>query len=451
MPSADPRRPAAPLTWLAWLIDTDWPVLAAIFLVYTQFPERLRIVDADPLLGVVVAALAIRAVVWHHRFGDMRPAAFLVAVYLVVAATSVSWAADLDLARVALQRLAKDLLLFLIVAAAIHDGRTARRAAWTLVVSGVVMTAGPVFQRVTGNYGNDLWGFSQVQVSHLWGNIEGYRVTGSVSDPNYFAQSLLPVIAVGFALLWTARKPISIACCAWSVVAALGCIVLTYSRGAVVGLAVVIPLLVFAFRPWRRSAALVAVLVALALPFVDQIYINRVMTFAKAAPGRQAEFVAEPGFKGRASEILAGLQMFRDRPLSGVGLGNYELYYQGYAREIGIDPRNEERQAHSLPIEVAAETGIFGLIAWGLLLSAVILRVHAARSRIQGDPEQLPLVTGIAIALVGYLTTSLFLHDAYQRQLWIVAALAYASTRIAPGGEPPRDAGQAHAAGVPPL
>lgn len=451
MSSVDHRHAAAPLKRLAWLIDTDWPVLAAIFLVYTQFPDQLRIVDADPLLGVVVATLALRAIAWHQRFADMRPAVLLVAIYLLVAAASVSWAANVDLARAALERLAKDLLLFLIVAAAIPDGRTAHRVAWTLVVSGLVMTAGPVYQHFTGDYGNDLWGFSQVQISHLSGNIEGHRVTGSVTDPNYFAQSLLPVIALGFGLLWTARKPILIACTGWSVVAALGCIILTYSRGAVVGLAVVIPLLVFTFRPWRRSAALVAVLGLLAVPFVDEIYVRRVMTFGKAAPGRQAEFVAEPGFKGRASEILAGLQMFRDHPFGGVGLGNYESYYQSYAREIHIDPRQEDRSAHSLPIEVAAETGVGGLVAWALLLAAVILRIHAARARIQSDPEQRPLVTAIGIALVGYLTTSLFLHDAYQRQLWIVAALAYASTRIAPRSESGRDAGQAPAPGALPL
>jgi O-antigen ligase len=420
---------------LSWLIDTDWPVLAVIFIIYSQFPDRLRIFNADLLLGMVVATLLLRAMAQPHRFGDMRAAVALVVLYGLVAAASLSWAADEVRARLALERLAKDLLLFLIVTAALVDGRSVRRAAWTIVAAGILMTAAPIYQWFTGNYGNDLWGFGGTEIAHLWGSIDGYRVTGTVSDPNYFAQSLLPVIALGFGLLWTARRAVLVACTSWSIVAALGCIILTYSRGAVVALAVVIPLLVLAYTPRRRSATIVAVLVLAAIPFVDGIYVRRLMTFGQFTPARRAEIVREPGFKGRMSEMLAGVQMFRDHPIGGVGLGNYESNYRRYAKEIGIDLREEDRQAHSLPIEIAAETGLVGLAAWGALLLAVTRRIYVARDRARMDFETLALVTAIGVGMSGYLTTSLFLHDAYQRQLWIIAALGYACASISPRGE----------------
>ena len=59
-----------------------------------------------------------------------------------------------------------------------------------------------------------------------------------------------------------------------------------------------------------------------------------------------------------------------------------------------------------------------------------IRRIVIARSYARDDPEALAVVLAIGAAMTGYLTTSLFLHDAYQRQLWIIAALAYASARI---------------------
>ena len=427
----------------AWLLKTEWPVLAAILLVYSQFPARPAWLEADLLLLATAFSLALRALTLGHRFDDMRPAMLCAGLYWLVAAVSVTWAADHARAVAALVRLAKDLLLFVILAAAIYDGRTLRRAAWTIVVAGILVTWAPAYQRFTGQYEQELWGFGRTQFSHLWGAVEGYRVTGTLADANYFAQSLLPVIALGFGAFWTARRRLASAAAGWAMVAALGCTILTYSRGAVIGLGVVFALLVFLYRPRRRSALTLGVVILAALPFATDAYLKRLQTFGKFQPARQAEVVTEPGFSGRASEMLAGIQMFRDHPLGGVGLGNYENHYLEYATRIGIDRRQEDREAHSLPLEVAAETGAVGLLAFILLMLTIVRRVYAARLRAAGD--DLALATAVAVALSGYLTTSLFLHDAYQQQLWIVAAMAYASARLA-AGEPASPGGRAAAA-----
>jgi putative inorganic carbon (HCO3(-)) transporter len=414
----------------AWAMSMDWPVLAAVFLVYSQFPEEWRPFDADPLIALTVLTLALRAVVLRDTHRDVQPAALYGLLYLAVAAASITWAADGGRATAALLRLAKDLGLFLVLAAALARGRTLTRAGWVIVAVGIMVTAGTTYQRFSGRYDHELWGFARVQFAHLWGEVNGYRVTGTLSDPNFFAQSLFPVVGIAFGLLWTQRRPALIAFAGWAAVAALGGIALTYSRGAVVALAVVMPLLVVAFRPLRRSAAMVALVAALALPFLTDAYTRRLLSFGKFAPSRQQEVVREPGFKGRTSEMMAAMQMFRDHPLGGVGLGNYEAYYRRYAAAIGIDKRTEDRQAHSLPLEIAAETGIIGVAAFSLLLLSIARRIYQARVTLAADSGA-PLATGIAIGLAGYLTTSLFLHDGYQRQLWVIAAMAYASPGLA--------------------
>ena len=412
-----------------WLLRPEWPVLAAILLVYSQFPGRPRWLDADVLLLATVLTLGLRAMVLGHRFDDMRPAVLSAGLYWLVAAVSVAWAPDTSRAVDALVRLAKDLALFVIIAAAIYDGRTLRRAAWTIVATGILLTWAPIYQHLSGHYEHELWGFGRTQFSHLWGDVEGYRVTGTLSDPNYFAQSLLPVLALGFGLLWTERRRLAAMCAGWAMVAAFACVILTYSRGAVMGLAAVFASLMILYRPLRRSAFVVGILILAVIPFTTDAYVKRLQTFGQFRPARQAEVVTEPGFRGRVSEMLAGIQMFQDHPLGGVGLGNYETFYLQYSAGIGIDPRQEDRDAHSLPIEVAAETGVVGLFAFGVLLLTIVRRVYAA-CRQAVDGADLSLTTAVAIALIGYLTTSLFLHDAYQQQLWIVAALAYASTRV---------------------
>jgi len=144
-------------------------------------------------------------------------------------------------------------------------------------------------------------------------------------------------------------------------------------------------------------------------------------------------FVDEPGFRGRVSETLSAYRMLLDHPFTGVGIGNYEFQYRQYAPAIGLERRQEDREAHSLPLEVAAETGLPGLIACALLLATILTRVLAARRTLRGRDERArDLVTAVGIAFAGYLTTSLFLHDAYMRQFWILAALAYATARQEP-------------------
>ena len=41
-----------------------------------------------------------------------------------------------------------------------------------------------------------------------------------------------------------------------------------------------------------------------------------------------------------------------------------------------------------------------------------------------------PLTTSIGIALAGYLVSSLFLHSAYQRYLWLLLAFVPAIARL---------------------
>ena len=45
--------------------------------------------------------------------------------------------------------------------------------------------------------------------------------------------------------------------------------------------------------------------------------------------------------------------MFTDRPLTGVGLGQYDENYQDYVAGLGIELRSEAREAHSMYLEVS--------------------------------------------------------------------------------------------------
>jgi len=421
-----PRNPVGHAA--AWLMRTDWPLLVMIVLIYSQFPDDLRLFDARPLAALVAATLVLRAAVEKRSYASLLPAVAALFLYCVVALSSYLWAEDKVPAAAAGVRLAKDAILFVLVAASLDSAVRVRRAAWAVVAAGLLMTVVPVYQWLSGNYQDDFHGFGNAYIAHIWGEVDGWRVAGTLTDANSFAQAILPVFALAFGLLWVERRWLARVVAAVALATTLLATILSYSRGGALTLGIVVILLLVAFRPRRRVAAILLALAVVAWPAVDAGYINRAATIAQFAPGRQAELLKEPGFHGRVSELLSAVQMFRDRPLFGVGLGNYEFHYQRYAGPLGIDKRSEDREAHNLALEIAAETGVAGLATFGAFMLTVLVAVPSARRRaLPHDRAFADLVSAAGIALLAYLAMSMTLHDGYSRFLWIVAGIAYGS------------------------
>jgi O-antigen ligase len=127
--------------------------------------------------------------------------------------------------------------------------------------------------------------------------------------------------------------------------------------------------------------------------------------------------------------MAAAWQMFADHPMLGIGYGNYETHYHRYARDIALDGRREERQAHSLYLEVAAETGLLGIAAFGVLIVYAMASVLRARVVLldAGREREAQAATAFAIALFGYLAGSVFLHLSYPRYFWLLMGIALAA------------------------
>jgi O-antigen ligase len=91
----------------------------------------------------------------------------------------------------------------------------------------------------------------------------------------------------------------------------------------------------------------------------------------------------------RLAHWLAGIHMFWDHPFLGVGIGNYAMAYPQYALGRFVDPLGH---AHNYYINIAAETGIFGLLALLSFLIAIFVagsrtykHIHRQWMRIQTD------------------------------------------------------------------
>jgi O-antigen ligase len=169
----------------------------------------------------------------------------------------------------------------------------------------------------------------------------------------------------------------------------------------------------------------------LLIPFLPASYRERFNTLT--AFTSQNGVYQDTSLRGRSSEMLTGLAMFAEHPILGVGTANYPTNYQRYTQLIGLEFRAQARDPHSLYVQLLAETGILGTIAFvGMVVAlfGALNRTYRAAEKAAQLASWLPWINAIRLALLSYLMTSVFLHNAYIRYFWILVAMALAAIQI---------------------
>ena len=83
------------------------------------------------------------------------------------------------------------------------------------------------------------------------------------------------------------------------------------------------------------------------------------------------------------------------------------------ARKLNIETRVEVREAHSLYIEILAETGLVGAAAVTVLFGTLLLGLARVRDKMRKHNrfrDWIPWLASIQISITAYLVSSLFLH-----------------------------------------
>ncbi|NQT13915.1 MAG: O-antigen ligase family protein [Planctomycetes bacterium] len=208
-------------------------------------------------------------------------------------------------------------------------------------------------------------------------------------------------------------------------------IVLTNSRSGMLGFAV------FAFLSalWGKrtggklkGVAYTLVLLALVWMAMPEDSKNRLRTVWDPTAGPES---AHASAVGRIEGMQAGLAMFREYPLTGVGIGNFISYRVANLDGVGLN-------AHSLVGQLLGETGLAGGVAFLVLFFALFVNCRRAGSL--GKRSSHPtletlsqLATACSISAILLVFFGLFSHNMLRfNWLWL-AAFALLSRRF---GEP---------------
>lgn len=425
-----------------------WPAAALLVLVLTVYLHLsdvlIRFHDFPSVLQLLGVPLLLAAVVeWRSELLEglaPRPIVVALAAYVAVLLLSSLVAVDGGLADQSVAASAKGFVLFTLVVLLASTPERVRWASWTLVVGATLLAGLTLVQVLTSDFGNAFGGLARVDYGQVYGEVVEPRASGPLGDPNFFAQILLVVVPVALLLAWKERSRWlqGLAFAAAGVIAAGT--VATYSRGGAVALGCVVLLALFAGRPgrWRVAAGALALVAGVLLLPPD--FTRRLDTLRGFLPGRERVVELDSSVRNRILLMRTAWRMFEDHPVLGVGAGNYSARYHEHAERVGSEVNEYEgigrpHYPHNLYLEVAAESGFAGVVAFGgalLLVFGHLRRSGSAYFR-AGDELYGGLAVALQIALVGYLVAALFLHGHYPRYLWLLFGLAAALARDAPG------------------
>jgi O-antigen ligase len=406
----------------------------------------LIFLDRIPTLGTgitfVKLAGAVLAASWLLTIlqpgGDSKllvrrhPGLTAVAFGLVVwTLASLLWAPDAGAAAAVEFRLLQGMLLLFIGFSAIRERKHLNWVIGAFIV-------GATLSALVG-----LAGYTAPEHPGTPGGGGTERLTGGIGDPNELAAILVPALTFALFALATVRSHV-VRWALWASVV-IGALALfkTESRGGLLAMgAVFVAVLVLGGPVRARAVPVILISLCAALAYYT-------LVAPPEALARVTEFRSGGG-SGRTDLWTVALEVFGDHPVTGVGIGNFQVVEPLYAlRDVSIHRIDfvVERAlvVHNTYLHILAELGLVGFMLFGALIAGALgVGLRATRAFVRsGDRDAEILARGVLIGTIGMLAAFFFISAQYEKQLplllGVLAALSSVAVadRARPGGMPP--------------
>lgn len=359
---------------LGGLVVVRWPIVGVLFFAVTIPLENLVIVGEATLtrllgMGVFAGWLAHK-ILFRESWKALarNPLVVPATLFIALAAISMLWAQEPRLTRADTLQLLRLFAMALLLLDVVDGWEKLEWVVRVLVVGAVAASLITLYQY------------------HFTGLARaGEDISGNV---NATAALLVTLVPFAFYMLQSSQSA------GWRL---LGCTALAVSIAAVavtfsrMSLLLLPPLLALqcwrTIRTRRGTAWLAGVAAGVAIVAVFTIPWREVERRTSTILPYLAASVADPGgsriaeSSSRAFHLRAGIAMFADHPVLGVGYGNYSDYF---LREYQFQVEGSEklwrhrRSPHSSNIGILADLGLVGLSLWIVLLGVGFFAVFKA-------------------------------------------------------------------------
>ena len=389
-----------------------WPLVGLLAYLWLDF---MRPVDTyvelrtvRPMLVLALVTLAVT--VWRERRRLLDGARRLLPVAVLAGVVALTVVASVDRLQSTsmLLHMGKMLALVWLIDRLVRSEGALRAALWVIVGSLGVLAVGAIGAASARGL---LTEFRPELV------IEGPPGLhdGAFRDNNDLARVLALSVPLWWVLAARPRPGWSRWVAAAGLVISVAAIVCTYSRGGFVAMLVGAAVIAQVYRPLWRSVALWLAFVAALLVLAPRPYLAHIATLS--AP------TAERSVQGRLGIWRDGLGILARQPVLGQGAGTFESAADGTP--------SAHRASHNILLEVAAELGAVGLAAYAWLVLATLWRLHGLRRTASESKWLSSATTGIAAALLAYLTAGLLLSAPFSSPLFVLVGLSLALAHCA--------------------
>jgi O-antigen ligase len=373
--------------------------------------DRLESIGLWSLVGIVAAMqlsiaaaqilLAVAALAWlvSHISRSERLAAppffWPLVVYAALTLASAGFSIDPEVSFTD----CKQLVLLLLVPITYDLARGARANS----VLSVILTIGALSAFV---------GIVQYAILNFDGL--GRRPQGALSHWMTYSGTLMLVICAATARLLYGTSGRLWA--AFIMPALLVALSLTLTRGAWVGVAVGVALLLLSKD--FRLLALVPIVVIASLLLAPETITRRLWSILDPK---------DLTSRDRIAMLEAGAAMVKDYPLMGVGPSQIERVYPRYRVPDAVKPTNPH--LHNVPMQIAAERGLLALGAWLWFVVSVFVELFRLVRKARNKSLAAAALGAMAAMLAAGLTEYNFGDSEFQMLLLVIITLPFAANR----------------------
>lgn len=285
-----------------------------------------------------------------------------------------------------------------------------------LIISASMTSLYGVYQYFGGSATTEAWVDTE-----MFADIQS-RAGSTFSNPNILGEYLIMMIPLALSLLWYRKKLIYKVIFA-GMLGLLGiCMLLTFSRGAWLGLIVAL----VGFSVVRDKRLFVLFIIGLFIaPFVlPPSVMNRFTSIGN---------LADTSSSYRMSILLGSLRMAQDYWITGIGLGSqaFKAIYPKYSLAAAY-----AHHSHNVYIQVILEMGVAGALVFMLIILVFIRAILARQNKIK-DAFLSTVMLAACAGIMGYLVQGLVENIWYNYRVlqtfWVVLAVGLCALRLSRG------------------
>lgn len=283
---------------------------------------------------------------------------------------------------------------FLVLRRALREKNFLESLLNLIIIGSVAVSLYGLYQKVTG------------QAATTWQDTEmfeemGGRIVSTFANPNVFGEYLLMVMPITFAFVLKnddiKKKTLYFIAFALQLI----CMILTYSRGCWIGIALAMALMLIFTR--RKISSLFIFAIFLIPVILPETVMQRLLSIGD---------VSDSSTSYRVFIWQGTLKMLKDFWYCGVGIGEgaFSEVYPHYALNAIVAPHS-----HNLYLHIMSETGIIGIIT---VISLVVIFYKYISSSALKNQASKPVAVALGCAMIGYLVQGMFDNVWYNYRIY---------------------------------